>query len=114
MNQLMKNLQNKENVNRTFNVKKKNKSKVLKTKGEQKNMVIVNISTTKEGEVFVTVNGTSVPILKQVENALRIWKDPNNAKQSPAKNETIEIIFDKVTGEIIDDDDSDSDSEEDE
>lgn len=110
--ELMKDLKKKENK------KKKNKKKnESKPKDNQKVKVIVNVSTTKEGKVYVTINEKSIPILQEVqdvENALRIWMDKNNPIPKPAENETIKIIFDKETKEIEYDPDDDSDSEEDE
>lgn len=109
--ELMKHLKKKENK------KKKNKKKnESKPKDNQKVKVIVNVSTTKEGKVYVTVHEKSKSILQEVEdveNALRIWMD-NNPPPKPAENETIKIIFDKETKEIEYDPDDDSDSEEDE
>jgi hypothetical protein len=111
--ELMKDLKKKENKKKKKN-KKKNESK---PKDNKKIKVIVNISTTKEGKVYVTINEESIPILQEVqdvENALRIWMDKNNPIPKPAENEKIEIIFDKETKEIEYDPDDDSDSEEDE
>ena len=82
------------------------------TNNKQKVKVIVNVSTTKEGKVYVTVHEKSKSILQEVEdveNALRIWMDNNNPPPKPAENETIKIIYDKVTGEIKYDDDSEED-----